>query len=510
MKQGMELGLSQKLDLGQYLTPQLILNLKLLQMPTLELEAAVRQELEENPALEQVDEDLEASGTDEQQVIETVESVLAESQGQMTEAVGAVAPHAPVSSDSESAPTATELRPGEIDTPQELPADAYSVDDLMPDDGGLPGLPSSGRQEGGADPWELVAEPEPDLRESLLPRLQAVLPEEDARVAERVLDFLTEDGFLAVEEAELSRNLDVDLGQLHRILYVIQRIEPGGIGCRNQQHAFQVQLELLGADPAGLEFQLVTIYWNLLLAKKVDRIARLSGTNEEQVRNAVAKILTLEPRPARRFSSDRTEYVSPDFSVELRDGRPVAEANDDTFPRLRLSRRYVEILRNPKAFSREQVLFAREKFNRALLFLRGIESRRRTLRRLMDLVVRDQEDFFLKGPEHLKPATIKGAAERLGVHPSTASRATSGKYVETCYGIFPLKYFFCAGTGDKSRMSIKERIRQMVEAEDKSCPLSDDDMVRLLQKEGIKVARRTVAKYRDELGIPGRNQRGTL
>jgi len=124
--------------------------------------------------------------------------------------------------------------------------------------------------------------------------------------------------------------------------------------------------------------------------------------------------------------------------------------------------------------------------------------------------VGDQRDFFLNGPERLKPATLKDAAERLGVHPSTASRATAGKYVETCYGIFPLKHFFKAGSGGKSRASIKERVKQIIEKEDTSRPLSDDEVALLLAEEGTKIARRTVAKYRDELGIPGRSRRGRL
>ena len=483
----LELGLSQRLE--QVLSPQLILNLKLLQVPTLELEALMRQELEENPALEQADDVQDPAESEEEQ--------------QLPEELDVSIPDEPKESD--------DLRPGEVDTPAERPADEYTIDDLMPDDGWLPNLPSSDRSNGGTtDPLELAAGPEPSLREVLLPRLEAVLPEEDARIAEAVLDSLDEDGFLAVGEEELAQNQGIALARLREILYVIQRIEPGGIGCRDQQQSFQVQLELLGSDPAGLECQLVARHWDLLLQKKVDKIARLCCASEEEVRNAVMKILMLEPRPARRFSAGRTEYVSPDFSVEWRGDQLVAEATDETFPRLRLSRRYVEILRSPGSYPKEQVKFAREKLARALMFLRGIESRRRTLKRLMDLIVGDQRDFFLNGPERLKPATLKDAAERLGVHPSTASRATAGKYVETCYGIFPLKHFFKAGSGGKSRASIKERVKQIIEKEDTSRPLSDDEVALLLAEEGTKIARRTVAKYRDELGIPGRSRRGRL
>jgi len=253
--------------------------------------------------------------------------------------------------------------------------------------------------------------------------------------------------------------------------------------------------------------QLVTIYWGLLLQKKVDRIARLCGAGEDEVRSAVARILTLEPKPARRFFGGTTEYVSPDFNVVRRDGKLVPVANDESFPRLRLARRYVEILRRHRSYTKEQVKYAREKLARAMMFLRGIESRRRTLARLMEIVVADQHDFFVRGPEHLKPATLKEAAERLSVHPSTASRAIAGKYVETDFGIFAMKHFFLAGTKDKSRASIKERVKQIAESEDPDHPLSDDEIAAKLTAEGMAVARRTVAKYRGELGIPGFNQR---
>ncbi len=474
----LDLHLGQRLE--QVLTPQLILNLKLLQLPALDLEALVRQELEENPALEAAEDPVdEGSG---REVVET--------DGYQGAAAPAAVPDEPV--------------------PDRAKLDEYTVGDLMPDDGFLPEELGFGRGDESTDAVELAAGAGPDLRETLVPGLRSVLSEDDARVAEAVVEAIDEDGFFIQDEVEFSRAQGVDQARLRAVLHLIQRAGPGGLGCRDQQQALLVQLELRGYGPDSLEVQVVSAHWKLLLQKHVDRIARLCGVTEDDVRNAVAHILTCDPRPGRKFAGPATEYVSPDFSVTWRDGRPVAEPNDESFPRLRLSRRYVEILQNPGQFPKDQVAFAREKFRRAVMFLRGIESRRRTVAGLANLVVEQQHEFFEKGPEFLKPATLKQAADRLGVHPSTASRAIAGKYLETAYGIFPFKHFFAAGAGDKSRVGIKERIKQIIEAEDPQQPLSDDEVDAALEREGTKVARRTVAKYRTELGILGKNQRGRL
>jgi len=475
----LELNVSARLE--QVLTSQLILNLKLLQLPALELEGLVRQELEENPALEVVEDSLDASSGKESPESDNYEGA------------------APAGSVSEepALPDASKL-------------DEYTIGDLMPDDGFMPEELGIGRSEEVTDAIELAAGPGPGLHETLLPRLRSVLSEDDARVAESVVDAIDDDGFFTQDEAEFSQNQGIEQSRLREILYLIQRIEPGGLGTRDQQQALAVQLELAGYRPESLEMQIVTTHWKLLLLKHADKIAKLCGVTQQDVRDAVSHILTLDPRPGRKFTGQATEYVSPDFSVNWRDGKAVAEPNDESFPRLRLSRRYVEILQNPKAFPKDQLAFAREKFRRALMFLRGIESRRRTVAGLAKLIVEQQREFFEKGPEFLKPATLKEAADRMGVHPSTASRAIAGKYLETCYGIFPFKHFFAAGTGDKSRASIKERVKAIIEAEDPKKPLSDDEICAMLEKEGTKIARRTVAKYRGELGILGKGQRGSL
>lgn len=484
MKMGIRLELKQQLEMR--LTPQLILQMQLLQVSALDLEQMVREEMEKNPALEESD---GSPGTLEAEAIASISEPAPEA------AASVPAEHVPAPEANE---TPIETRPGE----------EYTINELMPDDGWSPGAYAGrGSDDDQTSAVELAAGPAQSLVECLMPHLRGVLSEEDARVAEFIIESLDDDGFLTMSDEEMAQQQGVGVELVRTILYAIQRLEPGGIACHDRRESFLVQLELAGVDPASLERRLLTNYWELLVKKQTAKIAKLCGVTEDDVRKAVQPLLTLETRPARCFAPGTPDYVSPDFSVDWQDDKLVASANDERFPRLRLSQRYVEILKNPKAYASEQVQFAREKLQRALMFLKGIESRRRTLKRLVELIIEQQHGFFLHGKQHLKPATLKQAADIIGVHASTVSRAIAGKYLETDQGIFPFDYFFKAGAGDKSRTSIKQKIQAIVDAEDKQKPLSDDDICSMLKLEQISISRRTVAKYRAELGVPGCNDR---
>jgi len=482
----MGVGLDLKQQLEMRLTPQLILQMKLLQVSALDLEQVVREEMEKNPALEESDAGL---GPSDAEVVASV----ADPASQVASPLSAENPTAP-----QTGETSIETRPGE----------EYTISELMPDDGWSPAVyKDASTDDDQTSAAELATGPEQSLIDCLMPHLRSVLSEDDARVAEFIIESLDDDGFLMMTEEEIASQQHVGVDTVQSILYVIQRLEPGGIACRDRRESFLVQLELAGADPNSLERKLLTDYWELLVKKQTARIAKLSGVTEDDVRRAVQPLLNLETRPARCFAPGTPDYVSPDFSVEWQGDKLVANANDERFPRLRLSQRYVEILKSPKDYSSEQVQFAREKLQRALMFLKGIESRRRTLKRLVELIIEQQHDFLLHGRQHLKPATLKQAADIIGVHASTVSRAIAGKYLETDQGIFPFGYFFKAGAGDKSRTSIKRKIQVIIDAEDKKRPLSDDEICAKLKSEQISISRRTVAKYRAELGVPGCSDR---
>ncbi|UCG44198.1 MAG: RNA polymerase factor sigma-54 [candidate division WOR-3 bacterium] len=480
-----DLGLTQKLSQELKLHPQLILNLQILQLATQDLEALIQKELQENPAMELADQGDEGAEASDSESGES--SQESESEDGREDMVGELD---------------TDDKPVEAST-----LDDYSLDDLMPDDAYLPDFTAGGTQSSETDAIELAVDPGPGLRDALLAELRTVLADEDKQIAEVIVENLDEDGFLTVAPEELAQTHGFDRQRVDDILYAMQRIHPGGIGCPGKREAFLVQLELHGSCPDSLEHRIVSDHWDSLLQSRLPRIAKLCGVSMDRLRQALEVIAGLEPRPARQFTGKVADYVSPDFSVVWRDDEPVPLFFRDGLPRLRLARRYADMIRNPKEYTKEQVAFAREKFHRAVMFLKGIESRRHLLEGLMHEIVRDQREFFLQGPQFLKPATMKDAANRLKVHPSTVSRAVAGKYVETDYGIHPLKFFFKAGAGDKSRASIKQRIKLIVEAEDTRKPLSDDQIRIRLKEEGIEISRRTVAKYRDELGIPGRNQR---
>ncbi|MCX6841852.1 MAG: RNA polymerase factor sigma-54 [candidate division WOR-3 bacterium] len=478
----MNLGLHLTQRQEMRLTPQLILQMKLLQVSALDLEQLVREEMEKNPALEESD---DSPGTVESDVIASISEPAPEAA-------------APVSTVDAPAPETNE---SQIDI---RPGDEYTINELMPDDGWSPtAYAGTGSDDDQTSAVELAAGPGQSLVESLMPHLRSVLSEEDARVAEFIVESLDDDGFLTMSDEEIAKQQEVEAERVRSILYAIQRLEPGGIACHDRRESFLVQLELADADPACLERKLLTDHWDLLMKKQTARIAKLCGVTEDEVRRAVLRLLTLETRPARCFAPGTPDYVSPDFSVEWQGDSLVGSANDERFPRLRLSQRYIEILKNPKDYAPEQVQFARDKLQRALMFLRGIESRRRTLKRLVDLIIEEQHDFFLHGRQHLKSATLKQAANVIGVHASTVSRAIAGKYLETDQGIFPFSYFFKAGAGATSRTSIKQKVQTIIDAEDKQNPLSDDEICAKLKLERINISRRTVAKYRAELGVPG-------
>jgi RNA polymerase sigma-54 factor len=480
------IGLDLKQQLEMRLTPQLILQMKLLQVSALDLEQLVREEMEKNPALEESDGSPDAP------------------ESEAVAAVSEPAPEAAAPVPAENTP-APETHETQIET---RPGEEYTINELMPEDNWSATVSfGAGSDDDEGSAVELAAGPDQGLAECLMPRLRSALSEDDARVAEFIIESLDDDGFLMMTDEEIAQQQGIDVDHVRSILFAIQRLEPGGIACHDRRESFLVQLELAGVAPGSLERKLLTDHWDLLIKKQTARIARLCGVTEDDVRGAVQRLLNLETRPARCFAPGTPDYVSPDFSVEWQGDQLVASANDDRFPRLRLSQRYVEILKSPKSCSPDQVQFARQKLQRALMFLKGIESRRRTLKRLVELIIDQQHDFFLHGRQHLKPATLKQAADIIGVHASTVSRAIAGKYLETDRGIFPFGYFFKAGAGDTSRTSIKQKIQAMVEAEDKQNPLSDDALCSRLKLEEISISRRTVAKYRAELGISGCNDR---
>lgn len=345
------------------------------------------------------------------------------------------------------------------------------------------------------------------FEDTLLPIVKSFISENDVSIAEYIIGNITDDGFLTIPLDEISNTLNTPLEHIKEISTIIQQIEPGGIASHKLQEALLCQLGILGFGIDSLEVKIVRDCYDLLLKRQYSNIAKLLDVSESDLTSAILNIQTLETRPARRYLNTPAEYISPDFSIEWRDNILVENINDETFPVLRIAPRYREIILHPKDFTPEEVDFARNKLQSALNVIKAIESRKKLLRRIINYVISTQQEFFIKGKEFIKPISIKQTAEVLGVHISTLSRACQGKYVETPVGIFPLRFFFTTGIGEHSRHSIKEKIRDLINTEDKIRPYTDDDIVALLAQQNIHLSRRTVAKYREELNIFGSNER---
>jgi RNA polymerase sigma-54 factor len=486
----LELRLEQKL----ILTPQLLMNLKLLQMPTLELELMIRTELETNPALEEIDEDEDPEAS-------PLELEPAPPDATVVDEVVAPSP-------SDDMIGLVEKEKPEVEyLKTALDSDELSLASFLQDDGYLMPAQIGLDPDEDGDRSEIAGNETIHIADVILPQARSRISLEDHPIAEAIVDNLDEDGFLIVTPEALAAQFGVAQEQVNRVLSVIQHLECGGIGATNVREALMLQLEVQGYDRESFEYRLLAECFDELARKQYAQIARRLDTTEDRVHEAIAAISALDPKPGRKFSYANPGYVTPDFCVEWGAQDLRFYSTDESVPRLRLSQHYREILTNHKTYPRDQVEFARKKFQNALMLLKGIESRRRTLSRVMEYLVKEQREYFLNGREHLRPISIKNAGGALGIHPSTISRAVQGKYVETPYAILPMRHFFTTGTDGHARHSVKARIRQIVEGEDKNTPYCDDEVVKILEKEGIRLSRRTVAKYRSEMNIAACNAR---
>jgi RNA polymerase sigma-54 factor len=476
----MALELRQQLKLAQKLvmTPQLRQAIKLLQLNRLELNDALQAEIEQNPTLEI--EAAPASGEDEKNygLSTTVEP-------------GGTAPEQDVTVKVAASDNMNEINWEEYsnnfdsnfsfarETP---PADAPSQFDFISEKPGL----SAYLQ------WQL-AHSELDL--------------EEWDIALYIVGNLNRYGFLETTIEEIIEKTGCDHDDADYILEVIQDLDPPGIAARNVSESLRLQLERLDmAD--SLAAEIVTNHLGLLETRNYKSLVRQTGKKRAEVIKAVDFITTnLTPFPGLPYAEEATNYVVPDVYVRKIDGEYVIRLNDDDLPRLKLSSYYQELLENsgpstPKASK----TYIAEKLKSAEWFIKSIHQRQRTIYRVMESILRFQYDFFERGAAYLKPLILRDVAEDIGMHESTISRVTSNKYTHTPQGIYELKFFFSTAIPRKggealASESIKTRIRQMVQEEDKSKPLSDNAIATKLADTNIQIARRTVAKYREQMKI---------
>jgi RNA polymerase sigma-54 factor len=351
------------------------------------------------------------------------------------------------------------------------------------------------------------------------------------KVAEAIVGNLNEDGYLTASDAELAEAAFLEtvlVGEraqsLARAHAVIAELDPVGVGARNLRECLLRQIDALrgGLDivggaavenPATLELARLIVDKHLALLQKKDmrELVRLCRSSAEEVQAAVEAIRRLEPRPGQRYNAISTRLIEPDVAFVKRGEEYVVVMNEEDLPTLRLNAGYRKMLRE-KGLERDVREYVKERYKSAIQLLRNIEQRKNTILRTCEAIVRRQQDFLEKGVEGLRPMMIKEVAEEIGVHPSTVSRAVANKYVHTAQGVYELRFFFSEGVngpegGDVPLPLLKRRVKKLIEKEDPGKPWTDDTLAAELQRQGINVTRRTVAKYREDMHIPSTHQR---
>ena len=483
------------------MTPQLQQAIKLLQLSTLDLQQEIQEALDSNPLLE-IEE-----GHDEPQL----------EKNNIDNDDSAADMSASASSDTLEAGDALEKN----DLPDELPIDSTWDEYYSASSAPAPGPASDDEQ-------IFQGETTEDIQEHLLWQMRLThFSDTDRAIAMAIIDSIDESGYLTVSLDDILEAVNaqdvagddeeelIEMDEVECVLKRIQMFDPIGSGSRNPQECLMVQLRQFSEDTPWLAEakQLIAEYSDLLSSKDYRTLMRKSRLKEDQLREAMRLLQTLNPRPGSALVTKEPEYVIPDVSVTKKNGRWVVELNPDSLPKLSVNQQYAAMSRRAKNSSDSQ--FIRSHMQEAKWFIKSLESRNETLMKVANCIVQQQMGFFEHGPEMMKPMVLNDVAEMVDMHESTISRVTTQKYMHTPRGIFELKYFFSSHVatesgGECSSTAIRALIKKLVAAEKPSKPLSDSKIASLLAEQGIKVARRTIAKYRESLSIPPSNQRKSL
>ena len=334
--------------------------------------------------------------------------------------------------------------------------------------------------------------------------------DEDRKICEYIIDSLDEDGYLRVDENEIIDTLKIDKDTFEDCLANIQQLEPSGVGARNLSECLIIQMHNLGLynDILG---EIVINDLNLIANNKYKEISKKYHISLQTCVNLINIIKTLDPKPGRSCCLEKSVYIQPDVIVEKFDDEFIVYINEKDNYKIKINNYYREILKNSQSDDSAKD-FIKERLNSATGLIKNIESRKATVLKIAESIVKAQEEFFRKGSKYIKPLKMKDIAEELEFHESTISRGVNGKYMLTPFGVYEFKYFFSSALeteeqGLTSSTSIKKIIQETIKSENKKKPLSDDNISKLLKEKGISVARRTVAKYREELGILSSSKR---
>jgi RNA polymerase sigma-54 factor len=485
----LETKLYQKLSQQLVMTPQLRQAIKILQVSRAELEALIDQEMAENPVLE---EGAEAPEEAPEEQTRTEDAYVADP--------GTVQDWGEARDQRE---TTTEIAPetdrlADIDWKEYL--NNYNNDWHGSEAGGGGGDVDDDKRA----TWENSLVRATSLADHLIWQLRMIgLDPVEESVAALLLGNMDKDGYIQVDTEDIAFQSGQDYDLVESALRRIQELDPPGVGARDLRECLGIQLRAAGKGDS-IAARIVSDHLDLLESKRYDRIARELGVSVDEVADAAAQISTLEPKPGRNFGEGDIRYITPDVFVQKMGEELRVTLNDEGLPRLRVSRYYRDVLGDDSATDAKR--YVQEKMRAASWLIKSIHQRQRTLSLVAQSIVKFQREFFEHGVSHLKPLVLKDVANDIGMHESTVSRATANKYVHTPQGIFELKYFFTSSLqgsdGDEvSAESVKERIRAIIEEEDPKRPLSDQHIAKMLAKENVEIARRTVAKYREMMGL---------
>lgn len=484
----MSLELKQELRMSQQLvmTPQLQQAIKLLQLSRMDLVDVVRQELMENPLL---DESSEITAS-EPKIDSVSELQKKEAESETTK---------DVSADDAGAEKARD----------QIDWEAYVENYSTP----TPGMGPQRLREDDLPGIEATLTRPTTLFDHLMWQLQlSDFTEQEERVAIELIGNIDDDGYLkGVTLEQIAETTGNDVEYVQEVLEMVQEFDPVGVGARDLRECLLIQARFF--EYGAIVEEIISEHLDKLEKKNYQAIARAMDIDLDEVIEAARLIAQMEPRPGRPFENDEPRYITPDIYVKKIDGEYVTVLNEDGMPKLKISNFYRNVLKS--AQNGDTKKYVTEKLNSAHWLIKSIQQRQRTIVKVTESIVKFQRDFFDKGVEYLKPLILRDVADDIGMHESTVSRVTNNKYVHTPQGIYELKFFFNSSInrtdGDNlASEAVKSKIRQLIANEDHKNPYSDQKLVQLLRKDGIKIARRTVAKYREVMGILPSSKRKRL
>ncbi|MDA1029525.1 MAG: RNA polymerase factor sigma-54 [Bacteroidetes bacterium] len=478
------LNLQQRQSLSQRLSPQQIQYIKLLQLPTLALEQRIKAEMEINPLLEEGEE------------------VAEEFEDDSTE----------------------ETDFDDVTPENETTEDEYAWEELMDQGDDLYGYKACVDQGDDEDRRETPMVSMSNMTDNLRDQLAFLhLSEEELLIAEQIIGSIDEDGYLRrslesiVDDVAFNQGVLLSETEVEEVLFRVQRLEPVGVASRDLQECLLVQLDVLPEEITGREvaIEMLKHAYKAFTMKHYDQIMRRLDVDGSELKEAFDLIQRLNPKPGEGEFTASENYITPDFTVRYEDEDFIISLNAGNMPELRVSRHYTQMLeqvvsdkkKGRESYDSETKNFLKSKFESARWFINSISQRRQTMLAVMQAIVSQQEDFFRLGQGNLRPMILKDIAEIIRMDISTISRVVNGKYVQCDFGVFELKHFFSEGLStdsgeDVSNKEVKSIIERIISEENKNKPLSDQHIAKMLEKKGFQIARRTVTKYREQLGVP--------